>query len=180
VSVGNTNRAVAFGPPPHILLTGSSLLGNAYTAFPQTGGAWPTAGLAIYMPAAIPWRALLRKVVIYNGNAVSGNFDVGIYDTGGTRLWSSGATAQSGTSQEQVIDVSPDLLLSPGMHYVGLVSDNTTGKFFRLGLSGLVCVLLGQYTQAAAYPLPATATFAYDYSTSFVPFVGLAFEATVA
>jgi hypothetical protein len=56
-------------------------------------------------------------MLVLNGATASGNMDVGIYDYAGTRLVSSGSTAQSGTSAFQDFDIT-DTLLGPGIFYL--------------------------------------------------------------
>jgi hypothetical protein len=179
VSYSAPFRDVMAGGMPHIVLTmGRTSPSNSTIS--SSGAVWPTAEKAIYSPIDIPWICSLRKVFVSNGSVVSGNLDVGLYTSAGVRLWSAGSTAQSGTSTEQVVDVSPDLALTPGLYYVGLVLDNTTGTVVRNTPSTQMCAVAGYYTQATAFPLPSTATFAIDYTLTYTPLVGLALEATVA
>jgi hypothetical protein len=96
----------------------------------------------------------------YNGATAANNIDVGIYDAAGTRLVSAGSTAQAGTSDLQLFDVT-DTLLGPGLFYFAVSFDGTTGTVFRHVVSQNFGQALGVCQQtASAHPLPATATFA--------------------
>jgi len=109
----------------------------------------------------------------YNGAAVAGNIDVGIYNRGGTRLISSGPVAQTGTSVLQLFNIT-DTLLVPGRYYmaVGYSDAAAEAVAYTPAISftrafGILFENLGT--------LPAIATFtAMTYS--FIPVIGVAFE----
>lgn len=139
--------------------------------------AWPGANRALYFPLTLQVPAIAYRVWVWNGSAVSGNFDIGIFDEAGTKLVSTGATAQSGTSALQDVDIT-DTLLPAGTSWVGIVFDNTTATTVRINPSALYIGPLGCYQQATAYPLPSTATFA-RMATDYVPMVGVLFRSAL-
>ncbi len=137
-----------------------------------TGSTWPTANKAVFIPFRLAQPVLVTKLFTWNGAAVSGNLDIGIYDASGTKLVSSGSTAQSGTNALQVIDVT-DTWIGPGQFYFALVLDNATGTIVRNNLGGAIFSQMnGLAEMTSAFPLPATATLAAT-SVSLLHVVGL-------
>lgn len=147
---------------------------------PTGSGSWPTADLAIYCPVRVFERVVVRALYVANGSSVSGNFDLGLYNSGGTRLVSSGATAQSGTSSEQVVDVT-DTTIGPGIYYVAMTLDNTTGTVLRDNDAAPLDAALGLYTEqlGTGGTLPTTATFAVPQTLAYLPSIGMLIETTV-
>jgi hypothetical protein len=105
-----------------------------------------------------------QQLFVANGSAVSGNFDLGIYDAAGTRLVSIGSTAQSGTTALQAATISP-VPLSPGLYYFGLALDNTSGAV--LGHTSNAGRATGARMLASAFPLPARAAWGAESSSAF-------------
>jgi len=147
----------------------------------SSSAVYPTADLAIYIPVVVAEPVVIRKLATANGTAVSGNLDVGVYDARGTRLVSAGTTAQSGTTTEQVIDVT-DATIGPGLFYLAVTLDNTTGTFFRGGpvapLAASIGILSEQLGTGAA--LPSTATWAVAQALAYIPHIAMLIEATAA
>lgn len=135
-----------------------------------TSGAWTSASLALFVPFRITGRRRYRRALVANGTAVSGNFDIGVYDFDGARKFSTGGTAQSGTSVAQAVDI--DWTLDPGHYLLALVLDNNTGQTSRGPPYYGFKRSMGSRQMASAYPLPATATFAAD-ATSYLPVWGI-------
>ena len=138
---------------------------------------WPAADRAIFVPFYLSERMTATKMFVANGAAVSGSLDLGIYDAAGTRLVSSGSTAQAGITTTQVVDIT-DTTLSPGTYYMAMAMDNITGTTLRSAPSLIFHKSMGIAQQASAFPLPATATLAASAST-YIPFMGVSFR-TVA
>jgi hypothetical protein len=130
-----------------------------------------TANLAVFVPFWVPEPVVIYKMGWGNGAAVAGNIDVGIYDEAATRLVSSGTTAQSGTATLQVVDVA-DTTLARGRYYLAMASDTSgiTQKVLAALPAAGIPQSLGLLQQAAAFVLPATATFA-KYASAFIPLV---------
>lgn len=120
--------------------------------------AWPAANRAIFYPFLLHVPTVLTKLWCLNGNTVSGNLDIGIYDVAGTKLVSTGSTAQSGTSALQTVTITA-LPLAPGTYYMAMAMDNTTGTLYRITTPTVnLAIGLGWFQQATAFPLPATFT----------------------
>ena len=145
---------------------GGAVYSAATTLFPlnstaPASTAWPSANLAIFVPIRVSRRMIAYKMAIGAGATAAGNFDVGIYDVGGNRLVSSGATAK-GASAEQIINIT-DTQIGPGLYYLAL-SANGTNNYMMVTPSGTSPVplqkarLYGTLEAATSYTLPATAT----------------------
>ena len=146
------------------------------TTAPGSAG-WPSANRAIYIPVRISRTVTYSNAFVANGATASGNWAVGIYSFEGTsnavRLASTGSTAQSGTSVNQLAALTASVTLVPGLYYLACAMDGTTGTVIRTN-SFTVEVLrgLGGFVQASAFALPATATLA-TYVGTVWPLFGL-------
>ena len=125
----------------------------------SVSGTWAASNRAIFYPFRLTRPFTAVKMFLYNGATVSGNVDLGIYDTSGTRLISTGSTAQAGVSSIQVIDIT-DTRFGPGVFYLAIACDNTTATIFRASLPVIEAKSMGVAQMSAAFPLPAAATFA--------------------
>jgi hypothetical protein len=138
----------------------SGALGT-HSAGSIVSAAWHSANTATFIPFRVPMPVLVAQLWWWNGATVSGNVDMGIYDRVGTRLFSIGSTAQSGTNAMQTVDVA-DFRLGPGQFYLAFVLNNTTGAV--MGDNGNISAnnrkATGFAIMASAFPLPATATLA--------------------
>ncbi len=132
---------------------------------------WPTANKAIYVPFTLNVAETALKLFCGNGAVVSGNVDVGVYTAAGARVISSGSTAQSGTSVLQVFDTA-DTLLVPGYYYFAMAVDNITAEVLNSNPATFALPTWGVKQEAAAFPLPATATFA-TMTSNYLPFMGI-------
>lgn len=111
---------------------------------------------------------MVYKMGIGAGATATGNFDVGIYDSQGVRLVSSGATAK-GTSTEHILDVT-DTRIGPGLYYLALAANGTNNYIMATAASVQFARLFGILQMASAYTLPTTATFA-AVSAANIPFI---------
>lgn len=126
---------------------------------------WPANQEAIFIPFHLGDTATFTRGYIYNGATAAGNWDIGIYDEGGTRLASSGAVAMSGTSAIQVIAFTAAVTLTPGRYYMALMNTLATATVFA-SAANLTYSHSGPYLQlTVGTTLPATATFATWVST---------------
>lgn len=150
-------------------------------------GVWPSINKGIFYPFRLYVPSLVTAGFIINGTSVSGKFDLGVYDEGGTRLVSvaggnsANNVSQAGTSQAQVVDLT-DMVIGPGVFYMALYFDNTTATLFRTGsftagtaADQIKLRALGVVEQASLSVLPATATFA-SLASAYVPAFGLLFD----
>lgn len=133
---------------------------------------YPTTNLALFVPFSIEVPITVAKMFSYNGATASGNIDVGIYDEKGTKIVSSGSTAQAGTSVIQEFDVT-DTILGAGLFYLAVAMDNTTGTLFANVLTtAYTWSVLGMAQMATAFALPATATLV-TCAQGYLPIIGL-------
>jgi len=135
---------------------------------------WPVANQACYVPVSIPFYFPVKHVWWANGSVVTANMDFGIYTLDGTRLYSTGSTAQSGASAVQRVAPATPFLLTPGSYYFALACSLATAAN-AFGISTVTTNegrLTGCLQQATALPLPAAATFAQWASTG-LPFCGI-------
>lgn len=122
--------------------------------------AWPSANLAIFVPIRVASPCTVYKLAIGAGTTAAGNFDVGLYDSAGNKLVSSGATAK-GASVEHILDVT-DTRIGPGLYYLAMSADGTN-NYMGITPTGSSPVplqkarLYGTLEMATAYTLPTTA-----------------------
>lgn len=148
-------------------------LGEAMCSIGQatSGAAWPAANRAYYIPVSIFSVVTIVKMFVINGGTASGNIDVGIYDSGGARLVSSGTTAQTGTAVVQEFNIT-DTILRPGLYYLACAMDNNTGTLEIWNPAAGIIRAFGICEQSSAFVLPATATIGAITSTTRIPFIG--------
>lgn len=145
----------------------------------STGGAWPVAETAIYVPLAVRSPSIVKKIWFAGASTGTGNYDIGLYDAAGVKLLAKGSTAKTTAGVEVVWDCT-DTFILPGVYYFALVSDSATDTFLRLQPTAPLPVALGIWTEASAFPLPATATFAIDQTLAYMPVGGLFLDTRVA
>lgn len=134
-------------------------LGNA----PNIAAAnWPANGRASYIPLGLTFNYHALRVFWYNGTTVvvSSGIDIGIYRADGTKLFSTGTTAQSGASASQYVGV--DWLIPAGAYYLAMSVAWTGGTTPTLHTTQSVNVnqqkMCGCLEEAAASPLPSSMT----------------------
>ena len=132
--------------------------------------AWPTANRAFFFPFSLARPMLCAQLFNYNGGTASGNLDIGIYAEDGTRLHSTGSTAQSGTNALQVINPT-DKIIPAGQLFLALAMDGTTGTVAGTNPSLHTLRQAGALIMDTAFPLPAVATFA-AWANAIFPIFG--------
>lgn len=151
------------------------LLGNMGGTLANAVGTitWPTANKAFVYPFRVRNRPFVAKqAFVLNGSAVSGNVDVGVYDSRGNLIVSTGATAQAGTSVVQLLDIT-DTTLQPGRYLLALSVSNTTARVARASnVPFQTLALNGCWVMTSAHPLPSTLTLATP-DTAYVPVFGI-------
>jgi len=137
--------------------------------------AWTTANLAVYFPFQVFMPFLVQKVFWANGATVSGNVDVGVYNTDGVLLLNAGSTAQATINVAQSVALGTPYLLTPDLYYFGVAASSATATFVGSGVGTPDFMQhFGMGQQSAAPPLPATWTFASaSTSTLIVPYAGV-------
>lgn len=124
-------------------------------------------------------RAITVAKMYWRCSTAGGNYDIGIYDAAGNKLWSKGSTATPGSGSTVTETVSPTVALTEGSYYwIAFVADNTTLQIrgnagqdlpFGLELGGT------EYTSrviGSSFPLPATISVSGAGSTR-VPTINL-------
>lgn len=159
-------------------------LGAEFTGLNETIPAsnnWVAANTAIFIPLLIGTVMTFQRGWWANGAAVAGNIDVGIYDTAGARLGSTGTVAQAGTSTIQTAAFTAAITLTPGRYYMAMAS-NTSGVTQKVSanitLPAATARALGMRQMATAFVLPATATYANPTGT-FFPLFGISTKTTI-
>lgn len=173
-----------FPPPPTITVMSPESLGPLALAIGTAGypsaSTWPSANRAYYIPFRLNRTITVKRLFALNGTA-SGNFDIGIYDEFGTRIVSTGSTAQTGNNLCQSVDIT-DTQVGPGRFYFAAAGSTTSVSMAGLLSTALTAnidePLMNCYVQASALPLPASATFATSPS-NYMPIVGLSTVAIV-
>ena len=120
--------------------------------------AW-TANLLIHVPITIGEPIVVAQFFWHNGAGPSGNSDAGIYDEAGSnKLVSTGSTANSGSSQLQVTNIT-DYLLRGGRYWLSFGCDDTS-PFQRANPVVELCDAMGVKQHSGGYSsgLPSTAT----------------------
>lgn len=170
-----------FRKPPLVVVTplgpeslGPALGGPSLLSTVSTN--YPSAGVGYYYPFSLSEPILAIRLWTFNGSAVAGNQDIGLYSADGTRLVSTGAVAQAGTNQTQNGTISQPL--DAGVLYYLALLNTSTGRYGQGTASVTQLVALGVYQQASLSSLPATATFA-QMAATFVPSFGLSTRSTV-
>lgn len=171
---------------PNIHPFSREALGATATHFTTAGtgsAVWPAANRVILFPFKIKLPSYtIASLYLCNGAAVSGNFDLGIYDAdeSGTinRLVSTGSTVQAGTNVPQ--SVATAYTLVSGSYYAALCIDNTTATTWAKAPAQAVIVAAHGFAQVAngSVVLPSTLTLA-PVTAAYIPVFGLSQKASV-
>jgi hypothetical protein len=165
-------------PPKSVLSTLSVGLGMfKILAAAPASASWTLANRATYIPISINQTITVLNLFILNGATAANNFDLGIYDAFGTKIVSTGSTAQAGTNNLQVVSIA-QTTIGPGQYYLAGAFNGTSGTVFRYTPSTVQQQEVGVFNQNTAFPLPANATFATATSAQ-IPIIGLATVNTV-
>jgi hypothetical protein len=150
---------------------GSVLLTNGFGA--SASRAWYGANSAVYEPFWVDQPITVAQLWCLNGGTVSGNLDMGLYTSDGKCLVSKGLTAQAGTSQVQLLDIT-DTVLGPGEFFLALWAASTSATFRQFDSFWMNAVLNGVCGQASlASGLPTTAMTPVNYTGTQLPIMGL-------
>lgn len=136
-----------------------------------SGSAWPSANLAIFIPFRVAAPYTVQQIYWQNMATINGNIDVGIYDSEGNKIVSSGSTAQSGATALQSISITPTTLRR-GQYYLAMAFDNATATVRAGSSAATLYRAIGVLSMVSAFPLPSTATFVGTL-TNYYPFIGL-------
>ena len=109
---------------------------------------------AFYMPIDVMGDMTITKIAFYIQTS-SGNIDVGLYNSSGTKLVSSGSTSSPGTGVQTITVASTDI--SAGQHYLALAVDNTTFKWGQTTGADTMATHMMQ-RETSDFPLPSSFT----------------------
>ena len=89
---------------------------------------WPTANLAVYSPVIVRRRVVVKQLWYANHSTATGNYDIGLYDAGGTALLRRGSTSKSTNAIEIVWDCTDTTIVRPALRgrWVTLIEDPYT------------------------------------------------------
>jgi hypothetical protein len=136
---------------------------------------WPVANLALFVPFTLSEMVTIKRLLVLKGGAGGGSVDVGLYATDGTRLVSSGSTSLSASAGTQFFDID-DTQLNAGRYYLAAVAAATSAYICFSIITGSGS-FVGLREMAAAFPLPATATFTDNLLRSHLPAIALTLTA---
>lgn len=140
--------------------------------------AWPGTNRGHLSFFAVQTPIVVTQLFCYNGATVSGNVDMAILDSTGRRIVSTGSTAQSGTNQLQVFDIT-DTTLFPDLYTIVLSCDNTTATFFRVQFgNSFVHLGVASLGVASAFPVPASIVFGL-VNADYMPLMGMTIKTVV-
>lgn len=131
----------------------------------------------IYVPLMIRTPVVVKQLWYANMTTATGNYDIGLYDDAGVAILRKGSTAKSTSAVEIVWDCT-DTTIGKGIYYIALATDSATDTFYRFSVSAPYPAALGIWAEAA-FPLPATATFAVNNTLDKVPVMGLFLDTRV-
>ena len=179
---GVTGGGGKMGMPPlagthHWHCLGDVIAANG-TAAPVSA-TYPSANLAIAIPVKVTETITVKKLWCMNGATASGNINMALYNSAfilvaGTET---GSTAQVGTNVTQEFTITPTGI-TPGLYYIAIAMDNTTGTLFRYSFGTESAKHAGIYNQASSFDLPTVATPAD--AVTYVPLMGLSTRDLVA
>jgi len=140
--------------------------------------AWPTAGLALYIPFYVAAPGLAQGIFWQNGTAVAGNVECALYDEYGNKIATSGVIAASGTSAPQATAFGSPVMLTTGRYYMALMASSGTQTFLAWSTSAAatnVNRMLGVLEQTGlSSGVPATWT-PVTSARSLLPICGVSF-----
>jgi hypothetical protein len=171
------------GMPPIVSTAHWHALGDVIAAssliVSPVSATYPSADLAIFMPVKVTETITIKKLWVLNGATASGNTNMALYNSefilvAGTET---GSTAQAGTNVIQEFTITPTGI-TPGLYYVAIAMDNTTGTLFRYSIGSEGAKYVGLFSQASSFDLPAVATPAD--ANSYAPVMGFSTRELVA
>lgn len=141
----------------------------------SNGITWPAANRAIYVPMWIPWPYPVVRVFWVVGSAnTATNMDFGIFTASGTKIYSTGSTAEGTVSTTQYTTPT-QFVLAPGRYYFALSCSTTTASCGGVGTVAATALSAERQAgllQEASLPLPATMT-GVAMAASCVPLCGV-------
>jgi hypothetical protein len=134
---------------------GVQMAANAVTV--GTSNSWLTANLSVMVPLDIAETFAIANAFVVNGTAVSGHWDIGIYDASLSLLGHTGSQSQTGTSSLQSVAFS--LSLTAGHYYLAMAFDNTTSTTASNNMGGALRMrMAGVRAATSNFPLASSPT----------------------
>jgi len=179
VSYSASNRGVQ-GVPYHSIdnLTSGWM---SYQAQPSsTGSAWGTQYRAIYVPIRVTAACVVLKLGYLSAATGTGDMDLGLYNSAGARLVSTGTITKDNSSAVVGVDIT-DTTISPGLYYLALNNASTTDTYCATALSAPIPCAYGVLVEElASVTLPATASWTVGQTLSFIPILSALLVTEVA
>lgn len=118
---------------------------------------YETANAAILLPFTIQADQTIAEIDFWPGSSQSGNYDLGVYDSSGTRKVSKGSTAQSTLTANSLNKIAvTSTPLDAGLYYLAVVYDNATANLRTLASGDFGNAFCRKVT--SSFPLPSTLT----------------------
>lgn len=133
--------------------------------------AYPLANLAFYVPFSVSGPCTAREGWCVTGATAGGNFDIGIYDSAGSRLTSSGSTARTASAINNTTAMT-DYDLKPGLRYFMAFSADGTNNYFGGSQAAGIYESHGVLESTSSFVLPASPTLSRT-TRAFLPLFGL-------
>ena len=147
----------------------------SFDEMPQGGVAaavaWPASNMAFYVPFTVYGDITIKRILV-PVIVASGNIDVAIYNSLKVRVANAGSVPAMAASTAQALSIA-NVTLQPGRYYMALAADNAVFQGIRYADAGLYNRQVGVHENAAAFPLPATATFREHLSRALIPSIAL-------
>jgi hypothetical protein len=152
-------------------------LGSGARFAADAAAGYPLANLALFIPFSVSIPVIPITGWAYCGTIAGGNFDIGVYDTAGTRLVSSGATARAASTVVSTATLTATTLFPDRWYYMAFSADATSNYFSSASIAG-IWATQGLVEATTAYVLPASVTFAVT-TRAYCPMFGLNLQTTV-
>ena len=151
---------------------GTDLTAQAKYLSAAASAVYPTAGLGLFIPFTLTQNIVIRQLFAYIGGVASSGVCVAVYDSCWNRICTSGSTATGTINAIQAFDIT-DVSTGPGNYYIAISASTATQSFFSCAMAANIFpALTGMFQQAAAYPLPSTAT-PVQIAGNYIPVIGL-------
>lgn len=154
----------------------TDVMGMAFTTTVPSSNAWPAANVALFVPFSVVQPVTVLEGWAACGSTGGGNFDIGIYDTAGNRLTSSGATARTATTTVNTTGMTNLDLFPDTWYYMAMSADGTNNYIAGIIGAGFY-EAMGVCEATSAYTLPNPATLART-TRAYLPLFGLNLQST--
>lgn len=129
------------------------------------------ANRAYYIPVTLRQPVVLVSLWFAESTIAGGNVDIGLYDSAGNLIVSTGSQAKGSSGVAVKFDVT-DQVLAPGLYYVALAASSATATYYADTWGSGMGSSRGVLVEDTAFPLPSTATWTNDGAMAYVPICG--------